>query len=143
MKEVEECHQHGRKTCRRRKEWTEKSHGQNQEGISWEIMWWDQGISKKRTLWFNVHEGEGTKFERISWDSKHWHKRQVLKIWEDYIAKLYNQPNRPENLEVESEEEVDADEKYPYVLQSEVEKAIKEMMCLGMYWNCWEKMTLD
>jgi hypothetical protein len=68
--------------------------------------------------------------ERISWDSKHWHKRQVLNIWEDYIAELYNQP---ENLEVEPEEEVDPDEKYPYVLEREVEKTIKEIMYLGMY----------
>jgi hypothetical protein len=35
--------------------------------------------------------------------------------------------DRPETLEVEIEEEVDADEKGPYILQSEVEKAIKEM----------------
>jgi hypothetical protein len=81
----------------------------------------------------NVHEDKGTKLERIPWDLKHWHRRHVLKIWEDYIAKFYNQPNRPENLEVEPEEEGDADEKYPYVLQSEVEKAIKEMMYLEMY----------
>jgi hypothetical protein len=30
-------------------------------------------------------------------------------------------------LEVESEEEVDTNEKGPYILQSEVEKAVKEM----------------
>lgn len=106
-------------------------------------MWLDHEISKKKTLWFTVHEDEGTKLERISWDSKHWHKRQVLKIWEDYIAELYNQPNRPGNLEVEPEEEVDANEKYPYVLQSEVEKAVKEMMYLGKYWNFWDNMVLD
>ena len=52
---------------------------------------------------------------------------QVLKIWENYITELHDRPNRPETLEVESEEEVDADEKGPYILQSEVEKAIKEM----------------
>jgi hypothetical protein len=46
---------------------------------------------------------------------------------ENYITELYNQPNRPENLEVEPEEEVHTDEKGPYILQSEVEKAIKEM----------------
>jgi hypothetical protein len=40
---------------------------------------------------------------------------------------LHDRPNRPENLQVEPEEEVDADEKGPYILQSEVEKAIKEM----------------
>ena len=36
-------------------------------------------------------------------------------------------PNRPVTIEVEPEEEVDADEKGPYILQSEVEKAIMEM----------------
>ena len=54
-------------------------------------------------------------------------QRQVLKIWENYVTKLYDQPNRPETLEVEPEEEVDTDKKGPYTLQSEVEKAIKEM----------------
>ena len=39
---------------------------------------------------------------------------------------LYDRPNRPETLEIEPEEEVDADEKGPYILQIEVEKAIKE-----------------
>jgi len=51
----------------------------------------------------------------------------VLKIWENYITELYNWPNQPEILEVETEEEVDTDEKGPYILQSEVKKAIKEM----------------
>jgi len=46
----------------------------------------------------------------------------VLKIWENYTAELYDRPNRPETLEVEPEEEVDTDEKGPYILQSEVEK---------------------
>jgi len=52
---------------------------------------------------------------------------QVLKIWENYISELHDRPNRPETLEIEPEEEVDADEKGTYILQSEVEKAIKEM----------------
>jgi hypothetical protein len=52
---------------------------------------------------------------------------QVLKMWENYIKEIHDRPNRPETLEVEPEEEVDADEKGPYILQSEVEKAIKEM----------------
>jgi hypothetical protein len=33
----------------------------------------------------------------------------------------------PENLEVNSEEEVDADEKGPYIFQNEIEKAIKKV----------------
>jgi hypothetical protein len=51
----------------------------------------------------------------------------VPKIWENYITEIYNRANRPETPEVEPEEEVDTDEKGPYILQSEVEKAIKEM----------------
>ena len=52
---------------------------------------------------------------------------QVLKIWENYITELYDRPNRPDTLEVEPEQEVDTDEKGLYILQSEVEKAIKKM----------------
>jgi hypothetical protein len=51
----------------------------------------------------------------------------VLKTWESCITELHDRPNRPETLEVEPEEEVDADETGPYILQSEVEKAVKEM----------------
>ena len=54
-------------------------------------------------------------------------QRQVLKIWENYITELYDRPNRPETQEAEPEEEVDTDERGPHTLQSEVEKAIKEM----------------
>jgi len=51
----------------------------------------------------------------------------VLKIWGDYTTELHDRPNRPQTLEVEPEEEVDTDEKGPYILQSEVEKSINEM----------------
>jgi len=51
----------------------------------------------------------------------------VLKIWKNYITEIHDRPNRPETLEVEPQEEVDADEKGPYILQSEVEKPVKEM----------------
>ena len=75
-------------------------------------------------------------------------QRQMLKIWENYVTELYDRPNRPETLEAEPEQEVDTDEKGPYILQSEVEKAIKEMrnreatrqpmeMCSGY----WEKVV--
>ena len=46
-------------------------------------------------------------------DSK-WNK--VLKVWENYITELLDQCNWSENLEVKPEEEVDADEKGPYIL---------------------------
>jgi hypothetical protein len=55
-------------------------------------------------------------------------QRQVLHIWENYISGLYDRNNRPDHLEVEHEEGVDEDEKCPYILQSEAEKAIKKMM---------------
>jgi murein tripeptide amidase MpaA len=85
-----------------------------------------------------VHEDKRTRLEGYPGDSKYWHRdsdgnrivdqRQVLKIWENYVTELYDRPNRPETLEVEpEEEEVDADEKGPYILQNEVEKASKEM----------------
>jgi hypothetical protein len=86
---------------------------------------------------FDVHEDKRTRLEGEPRDPKHWHRRlqgnriveqsQVLKIWENYITKLHDRPNRPVTLEVKPEEEVDADKKDPYILQSEVEKAIKEM----------------
>ena len=38
-------------------------------------------------------------------------QRQLLKIWENYITELHDRPNRTVTLEVEPEEEVDADEK--------------------------------
>ena len=77
-------------------------------------------------------------------------QKQVLKIWENYVTELYDRPNRPETLEVEPEEEWDTDEKGPYILQSEVEKAIKEMrirrlqevmMYLEMCSSYWEKVV--
>jgi hypothetical protein len=48
-------------------------------------------------------------------------------MWENYITKSYDRPNRQENLEIERQEEVDAVEKGPYFLRSEVGKAIREM----------------
>jgi len=53
-------------------------------------------------------------------------QKQVLKIWENYVTELYDRLNRPETLEVEPEEEVDTDEKGPYILQSEVEKLLRK-----------------
>jgi hypothetical protein len=39
--------------------------------------------------------------------------RHLLKIWENYIAELYDRPNQQENFEVEREEEVYAEKKGP------------------------------
>jgi hypothetical protein len=52
-------------------------------------------------------------------------QKQVMKIWEIYVAELYDRANQPENLNVDPEE-VDEDHKGPHILCSEVEKVIKE-----------------
>ena len=69
-------------------------------------------------IYIGIEDSQGNKVVEQS---------QVLKIWENYITELYARPNRPETLDVEPEEEVDTDEKGQYILQSAVEKAIKEM----------------
>jgi len=52
---------------------------------------------------------------------------QLLKIWDSYSTELNDWPNQLETLEVEPEGEVDTDEKDTYILQSDVEEAIKEL----------------
>jgi hypothetical protein len=73
-----------------------------------------------------------------------------MKIWENYVTELHDRPNRQQNLEDEPEEEVDTDDKGPYILQSKVEKAIKKMrnkqatgdeMYLEMCLNYWENVA--
>jgi len=62
---MEECEQWRRKEqLSETEEQIEKSHRQGQEGISWVHMWRDHGISKNRTLLFNVHEDQGTRVEK-------------------------------------------------------------------------------
>jgi hypothetical protein len=77
---------------------------------------------------------------------------QRLKIWENYITEPYDRSNRPQNVDVQPEEEVDADEKGPCVLQSELGKAIKETRdkmtagdddVLGRYSKCWEQTVSE
>jgi len=97
-------------------------------------MYRDYGISQKRPLWFDVHEDkelgwketQGTQNIGIedSQGNRTVDQRQILKIWENYVTELYDWLNQPETLEVEpEEEEVDTDEKGPYILQSEVGKS--------------------
>jgi len=79
-----------------------------------ELGWQEtQGIQN-----IGVEDSRGNRIVELS---------KVLKIWENYITELYDRPNRPETLDVEPEVEVDTDKKGLYILQSEVEKAIREM----------------
>jgi len=43
-------------------------------------------------------------------------RRELQKIWENRIIEIHDRSNRPENLEVGHEEDVDADEEGPYIL---------------------------
>lgn len=43
-------------------------------------------------------------------------QRHVLQILESYVAELYDRNYRPKNLGAETEDEVNRDEKYPYIL---------------------------
>jgi hypothetical protein len=105
------------------------------------------------------------KTKELGWKENHWiqnigieesqgniitDQRRVLQIRENYITERYDRANRPEHLEVEPEDEVDKDEKGPYILQSEMEKAIKEMRdkkatgddyVYGDDSNCWEMVS--
>jgi hypothetical protein len=54
-------------------------------------------------------------------------QRRVLQILQNCITELYDRANRPEHLEFEPEDEEDEDEKDTYILQSEDDKALKEM----------------
>ena len=86
-----------------------------------------------------------TSLEGYQMDSKYWHRRpqgnrivdrrQMLKIWENYVTELYDRPNRPQTLEVEPKEGVDTDEK---VQQRCLEEGLKGK--LRMY---LEKISLD
>jgi hypothetical protein len=49
-------------------------------------------------------------------------QRRVLQIWENYITELWNLSNQPQNLCVEPAEEIDADEKGPYIFQVKCKK---------------------
>ena len=40
-------------------------------------------------------------------------KRQVVKVGENFVTKLYNLPNWPDSLEVEPEKEVDGNREKP------------------------------
>ena len=109
-------------------------------------------LKTKELGWKENHEIQNTSTEN-SKGNIIGEKNQVLKIWGNYITELYDQPNWPENLEAEYEEEGDTDEEGPHILRSEVEKELsgrwgirrlQEMkMYLGMYSKRWEKMTSE
>jgi hypothetical protein len=53
--------------------------------------------------------------------------RRALGIWEKYIQDLYDSENRPKDIAIEVEDELDEDDKEPIILKSEIVKAIKDM----------------
>ena len=67
-------------------------------------------MKKKELGWKENHGIQNTGIEDSTGDIIV-DKRQAPNIWENHIMELYDRPNRQENLEVETEEEVDAEEK--------------------------------
>ena len=76
------------------------------------------GRTSKATRTFGIKDNQGN----IVTDH-----RQALRIWEKYIQDLYDSENRPRDIEIEVEDELDEDDKGPTILKSEVVKAIKDM----------------
>ena len=58
----------------------EKSYRKCQKGIFGEHIQRGYGISKNRTLWFDVHEDKGTKLEGDPRNSKYWYQRLSGKL---------------------------------------------------------------
>jgi hypothetical protein len=83
-------------------------------------------MKTKGLVWKRNHKIQNNGIEESKRDTTV-DKRKTVNIWESYITEPYDRPNRPQNLKVEPEEEVDADEKGSYILKNKVEKAIKEM----------------
>jgi hypothetical protein len=50
------------------------------------------------------------------------YQRHLLKMWENYITELCDWADRSQNLEIETEEQMDEDEKDPHILHRDVEK---------------------
>ena len=53
--------------------------------------------------------------------------RRALGIWEKYIHDLYDSENRPKDIAIEAQDEMDEYDKGPTILKSEKVKAIKDM----------------
>ena len=78
-------------------------------------------LKTKEQGWKENHEIQNTGTENSKRNITG-EKSQVLKIWENYIAALYDQSKWTENLEAEHEEEVDTYREGHHILRSEVEK---------------------
>jgi hypothetical protein len=88
--------------------------------------WYDLMYRKAKELYQKESNGIRTVGIEDSQGNMIVDQKQVLKIREIYVEELYDRANQPENLNVEPEE-VDENHKGPYILRSEVEKAIKEL----------------
>ena len=54
-------------------------------------------------------------------------KEAILRRWEEYLSELYAEEKRPDMINIESECEVNIDDRGCEILKSEVEKALKEL----------------
>ena len=122
MKEVEECQQW--RKIYRRQELTEKSQEKAKkeylESICDQITEYQKTgrydlmyMLTKELGWTDKQGIQNTGIEDSQGNIKV--DQRCTQIWENYITVLYNWANWPENIEVETEKEVDEDKKGPYV----------------------------
>jgi len=93
----------------------EKSHRQDQKGISWEHVWRDHRISKNARCDLIFMKTKGLEWKENcgiqSIDTKDSQeniiveKGQVLRIWQKYVAEIYGRSGGPEILESNLERE--------------------------------------
>jgi hypothetical protein len=93
------------------------------ESICDEVMEFDRtecydllSMKMKKRGWKKSRMCQNTGNEDSKWNIRVY-KRQVLKVWENYITELLDRHNWSENLEVKPEEEVGADEKGPSTMK--------------------------
>jgi hypothetical protein len=105
-----------------------KANGQYKEIMEFQRTWrYDLMYMKTKELGWKETQGIQNIGIEDSQKNRIVEQSQVLKILENYIIELYDRLNRPQTQEVETEEEVDRDEKGPYILQSEVEVSMKKV----------------
>ena len=85
----------------------------------------NKGPSEERQIWSHVSKDTTTRSKlakpyellglKIPRQHNHW---QALRIWGKYIQNLYESENRPKDIPIEAEDELDEDDKGPTILKN-------------------------
>lgn len=88
---------------------------------------YDMMYAKVKELGWKEHHGIRTRETEDKTGNIVRGEKEVQAVWENYIEELYDKANRPDEMGLEPEEDIEEDDKGPGILQSEVEKAIRDM----------------